>query len=131
MTEPTRKQKIGKMGEDVACEYLRRHGFEVVERNYWKKWGEIDIVAKKDHTLHFVEVKTVSHAPPHDAKGDHYEPEEMVHPWKRQRLSRVIQTYVLDKKVPDETEYQIDIIAVYLDMDTHKAHVHLLPDVEV
>ena len=53
-------QNIGKIGEETACKFLMKHGYQIVLRNYWKKWGEIDIVAKKDKTTHFVEVKTVS-----------------------------------------------------------------------
>ena len=42
-------------------------------------------------------------------------------PWKLKRLARVIQTYLLDKKVPHETEWQIDVIAVFLDTKNEKA----------
>ena len=53
-------QEIGRLGEDLAVKYLEQKDFGVIERNYWKKWGEIDIIAKKDDILHFVEVKAVS-----------------------------------------------------------------------
>jgi len=39
-------RKTGNLGEDLACRYLKIKGFEIIERNYWKKYGEIDIVAK-------------------------------------------------------------------------------------
>ena len=58
--EPTEKQKIGQIGEDCACRYLVERGFKIIERNYLKKWGEIDIIAKKKKKIHFVEVKAVS-----------------------------------------------------------------------
>ena len=54
----TRKE-VGALGEDVACEYLRRHGFSICARNFVRKTGELDIIAEKENTLHFVEVKTV------------------------------------------------------------------------
>ena len=57
---PTDKQILGKTGEDYACDYLRKSGYIVVERNYLKKWGELDIIAKKNKKLHFIEVKSVS-----------------------------------------------------------------------
>ena len=50
-------QKIGQVGEDIACKFLMKHGFTVLERNYTKKWGEIDIIAQKEDVLYFVEVK--------------------------------------------------------------------------
>ena len=52
--------EIGRLGEDIACRFLKEKGFKVVERNYWKKWGEIDIVAEKEGVLRFIEVKTVT-----------------------------------------------------------------------
>ena len=55
----TQKQKIGDLGEGIACNYLKNKGFKVIDRNYWKPWGEIDIIVKKQGIIHFVEVKTV------------------------------------------------------------------------
>ena len=55
-----RKQKIGKIGEEKACSYLKRHGFELLERNYRIRGGEIDIVTKDGDELVFVEVKTTT-----------------------------------------------------------------------
>lgn len=40
-------QKIGELGENVACKFLMKHGFTILERNYTKKWGEIDVIALK------------------------------------------------------------------------------------
>ncbi|MEG1609178.1 MAG: YraN family protein [Clostridia bacterium] len=51
-------RKVGIEGETLACEYLQNKGFEIVERNFSCKLGEIDIVAKKENLLAIVEVKT-------------------------------------------------------------------------
>jgi len=52
--------ETGKLGEDVACEFLVENGFRVLARNVRNKWGEIDVVAQdRDKTLVFVEVKTI------------------------------------------------------------------------
>lgn len=48
----------GKNGEDLACEYLKKQGYAVIERNFRIKGGEIDIIAKDGQYLIFVEVKT-------------------------------------------------------------------------
>ena len=48
----------GTIGEDKACAYLRTQGFEIVDRNVYSKFGEIDIIAIKSEVLHFVEVKS-------------------------------------------------------------------------
>lgn len=56
----TKKSEIGKSGEDMACEYLVNKRFTIIERNFRKKWGEIDIIAKDlKGVLVFVEVKTI------------------------------------------------------------------------
>ncbi|MEA3330695.1 MAG: YraN family protein [Campylobacterota bacterium] len=48
----------GNLAEDKACEFLYDHGFMIVERNFYSRFGEIDIIAVKDEILHFVEVKS-------------------------------------------------------------------------
>jgi len=80
----TVKKKIGNLGEDIACRFLVKHGYSVLERNYWKKWGEIDIIAKKSKRLYFIEVKSVSCENIADVsrETDTYRPEENVHPKK-------------------------------------------------
>lgn len=124
MSNKTDKQIIGNLGEDLACKFLMKQGFKIVDRNYRKKWGEIDIVAEKNNILHFIEVKTVSH----NVSPETWQPEENVHPWKQKRLARAIQTYLLEKNVSDETDpendgesWRIDILAVFLDFNTRKA----------
>ena len=51
------KKLIGQWGEDQACEYLRRHGYRIIGRNYSCRFGEIDVIAAKRGFLAFVEVK--------------------------------------------------------------------------
>ncbi len=118
----TQKQKIGEIGESVACEFLMKHNFLIKDRNYRKKWGEIDIVAGKDKILHFIEVKTVSRITEH-------QPEENVHLWKQKRLARAIRTYLLEKKIPEETEWQLDVMAIFLDFKTRRAKVRITENV--
>lgn len=52
------KQKIGKLGEDIACKYLQNLGYKIISRNYFCKFGEIDIIAKDNLEYVFIEVKT-------------------------------------------------------------------------
>lgn len=147
--EKTQKQKIGQLGEDIACKFLVKQGYTILERNYWKKWGEIDVVAQKGDILHFIEVKTVGHKDSRETPSNSplsrgrmwgsYQPEDNVHPWKLKRLSRVIQTYLLSKKVSDlpsevltkegEIRWQVDIMAVFLDFNTRKAKIRVTEDI--
>lgn len=121
--------QTGKIGEEIACKFLMKHGYEIVERNYDKKWGELDIIAEKQGVLHFVEVKTVSRG---TSEGSN--PEEMVHRDKQKRLARAIQTY-LSGNVPRETcreygvEWQFDIIAVFLDQNAKQARIRHSPNI--
>lgn len=52
-------KKIGDLGENIATVFLEKRGFEIVDRNYRNKIGEIDIVAQKDGFYHIIEVKTL------------------------------------------------------------------------
>ena len=53
-----RRSQLGRLGEQLAAEHLVRRGFQIVERNYRTRWGELDIVAFDGQTLAFCEVKT-------------------------------------------------------------------------
>ena len=118
---------VGKLGEDLACRFLEERGFKVLERNYWKKWGEIDIVAqekslfrKRETAVHFVEVKAVAREINEDGvirETRHgFQPEDAIHPWKIKRLKRAIQSYLLEKNLQD-SNWQFDIVAVFVDQD--------------
>jgi len=105
--------ETGVLGEAIAQKLLISKNFKIIELNYWKKWGEIDIIAEKvtRGTLitHFIEVKSTLRAP--DTDVDAYNPIDHVHNKKIKRLKRVIQTYILDRKTK---EWQFDVIVVYI-----------------
>jgi len=124
-------QKIGELGENVACMFLMKHGFKVLERNYTKKWGEIDIVAQKGNKLYFVEVKAVSCVTLPDLSTDdpnRKRPEENMHPWKLKRLSRVVETYLISKRVGN-TPWQFDLLLVFLDLKNRTARIKTIENV--
>ncbi len=128
----SKKQIIGEMGENIAVKFLMKHGFLILERNYTKKWGEIDIVAKKREKLYFIEVKSVSRSNIENVSqetSDNYRAEDNMHPWKLQRLSRTIQTYLLSRKIPEEVTWQVDLLVVYLDLKNKKARVKVVSDI--
>ena len=122
----TEKQNVGNIGENIACRFLEKRGFRVVERNYRKKWGEIDIIAEKDNILHFVEVKT-NRVDFSESLG--YRPEESVRLWKKQRMSRAIRTYFAERRIPDDKEFEIDVAAVLLDPRRKKAMIKFIKNV--
>lgn len=124
-------QKIGELGEDVACKFLIKHGFSVLERNYTRKWGEIDIIAKKDNKRYFIEVKSVSCVTlPVFSDDDPFirRPEENMHPWKLKRLRRVVETYLINQRL-GFVEWQFDLLLVYLDLEQKKARVRKIENI--
>jgi putative endonuclease len=116
------KSKIGAIGENTIAQYLLKRGFKIIERNYRKKWGEIDIVAEKDGIIHFVEVKT--------GEPDGIRPEENITPFKIHQLKRIIQTYLFDKGIAPEADFQIDAAIVLLDFNAQKAKIRFIEDIQ-
>ena len=128
----SKSQKTGEMGENIAVRFLVKQGFTILDRNYTKKWGELDIVAQKDNKLHFVEVKSVSRETLTNVTPetlDQYHPEDNMHPWKLKRLARTIQTYLLSQKVLEEKEWQVDLVVVFLALKDKKARVKMVSDI--
>jgi len=124
------KRKLGNIGEDVAVNKLKNDGFAILNRNYLKKWGEIDIVARgTDGLIHFIEVKSVSRATlSNGAKGNvahgTFRPEENVTREKLIKLQRVIQSWLLEYKY--DGEWQIDVASVALDTKRRVGRVEMI-----
>ena len=114
----TFKQQFGDLGEQIAEKYLEKNHYKILQRNFQKPWGEIDIIAKKGNDIIFIEVKTKS------AGKDNYGlPEEEVNYWKQKKLIRTAETYLIENGLIDDLNYQIDVIAVVLDWKTRKANL--------
>ena len=75
-----KSKTIGNLGEIIVSNYLNNRGFKIIERNYLKKWGEIDVIAERGGTIHFVEVKSISCSV--EDTREWFRPEENVHPQK-------------------------------------------------
>lgn len=127
-------QKIGELGEDVSCKFLLKRGFSILDRNYTKKWGELDIVAKKDEKIYFIEVKSKSvDSGFFDDKfkketGETTAPEDNMHIWKLKRLRRVVETYMISKRL-GAVEWQFDLFVVYLDIEKRRARVRVVDNI--
>lgn len=75
----------GDIAEEQACEYLRKRGFSIIDRNVSSRFGEIDIIAMKDEVIHFIEVKS----------GITYESAiENITPTKVDRILKTAQVYM-------------------------------------
>ena len=108
------RKRVGKIGEDIACQFLERKGFKILERNYRKPWGEIDIIAERAGIVRFLEVKAVSRENlGDDSREMDYRPEEMATREKLMKVARTAELYMQAKK--DKREFQVDVVGVILD----------------
>ena len=129
------KNQVGAYGEQIALNYLKNKGFTVLDINYLKKWGELDIVAretvKNKQILHFVEVKTVSYetkaALTKAVTQETWSPEDNVHFKKIQRMNRTIESWLSENNC--DLDWQIDIAAVRIVPREKYASVKYIPNI--
>jgi len=86
---------LGKQGEEIATELLEKNGYQILQKNFRCKIGEIDIIALDQNTLVFVEVKT-------RWTKEYGLPEEAITPWKIRKIARVGEYYkLMHPKLPE------------------------------
>jgi len=115
----SKTQKIGKLGENIVCQHLISKGFLIIDRNFTRKWGEIDVVAKKQGITHFIEVKSVS-------CESFLRPEDQMTTLKQRKMIRVINSYIA---IHDMGNWVFDVACVYIDSINRKARVKIINDV--
>jgi putative endonuclease len=103
--DPPSTREIGQRGEKVARWYLEKHGYQILETNWWAagRWGELDIVAWHDNTLIGVEVKSYP--------AGEMTPAEALRPRKRSRLARLIKQYAKLKRRFD-CSLRVDLVVI-------------------
>lgn len=98
------RQKIGQWGEELAAKKLRSDGFVILEQNYHTPYGELDLVARRDHLVVFVEVKTRT-------TQTFGQPEDSVTPRKRDHILQSIDYYLQNH--PDlDCDWRVDVAAI-------------------
>ncbi len=90
----------GLKAEEEACGFLKTLGFEIIERNFFSQFGEIDIIALKKGVLHFIEVKS----------GENFDPIYAITPSKLKKMIKTIRCY-FSQKDPN-SDFCIDAIIV-------------------
>ena len=90
----TYKKTVGDFGEDLVEEYLRNKGYDILDRNFRKSFGEIDIIARIDEIVVFVEVKTRKNK-------DFANPSEAVTISKQQKIVKASQAYLMENDLTD------------------------------
>lgn len=99
----TQRQQFGTDSESMAVNYLKENGYQIIERNYRTKIGEIDIIAKDGDTIVFVEVKA--------RKSRAYNPKEAVTNSKKRKISMVA-LYYLKSTRQINVRARFDVVAI-------------------
>lgn len=103
------KQLLGQKGEEAAQAYLVQKGYRILERNFRLPQGELDIIAKKAGRIIFVEVKTIK-------QQNGFQAQDHINKAKRRKLLKLAELYLLSQGLDLGAAYQIDIIAVEMDI---------------
>lgn len=105
MSDPVNKRKVGSHYEERAAEFLENQGYEILERNYRNRGGEIDIIARDGDYLAFVEVKYRRDKGRGGALA-------AVHLPKQQRISKAALLYRMQKKIPEDAPCRFDVVGI-------------------
>lgn len=102
------KISTGKLGEEHIAKWLEQHGYQILERNYHSRFGEIDIIAQQGPYIAFVEVKT-------RATNSQVSPFEAITPQKQRKILATAKIYL--NQNPTSLQPRFDAAAVYLQGD--------------
>jgi len=118
MNRGTWNRQVGKKGEEAALRFLKRKGYRILQKNYVCKMGEVDLIAKENDTLVFIEVKTrtsTTFGPPQLA----------VNAAKQVQLSQAALCFLKENKLED-VRARFDVIAILLGPEGEK--IELIQD---
>lgn len=116
--DKTTGKEFGFLAENIAARHLESKGYEVIERNYRRPWGEIDLIAKSDDVVVFVEVKANSRG-----FAGNFEPELRVDHRKVAKIARTAQLYLGDDPKASDIEWRVDVVSVTFDELAKKAKI--------
>lgn len=124
-------QKTGKLGEDLAVKWLLDNGHTILDRNIRTNHGEIDLVSEQEGITHFIEVKSAKCSITQSGEGytasvSSIRPEENMTRHKLGKLLSTIEMYLEERSVG---EWQVDLVAVYVDEDKKLAKCEFFENV--
>ena len=117
--------EFGFLAENLAARYLEKKGYTILDLNYRKPWGEIDIIASKEGILVFVEVKANRKI----IAG--FEPELRANSSKIVKVVRSARSYLAEKRYSPLQEWQIDVISIGLDEPRDMAKIRHFKNIDV
>ncbi len=103
--------ELGRLGEELAVEFLRKNGYDILETNWVFQKAEIDIIAQKENIIAVIEVKTRSSI-------DFGLPQDFVKPAKIQLLVKAVNEYIISNDL--DADVRFDIIAISKEDKTYK-----------
>lgn len=118
--QPSGRQAIGQLGEKLAAEFLKKNGAEVIDKNFYTRFGELDLIAKLGNEILFCEVKTRTSA-------EYGYPELAVGREKIDHLTKAIGIYLTEKRL--DNFWRLDVLAVELDAVKRSARIRWFKDV--
>lgn len=99
------RRRLGSVYEERAAAYLQKQGYQILERNFRCRLGEIDLIAEDCGTLVFLEVK-------YRKSGRYGSPAEAVTPAKQRTICRVADFYRMSRRVPESKGCRFDVVAI-------------------
>lgn len=118
IVEPPHTRTKGTKGEQLAVNFLKKKGYTILQRNYRRRNGEIDIVCYDHGSIAFVEVKT--------RYSDTYGPPELsVTEAKKRQIIKVASQYVADKRI-EGTSLRFDVVSIFFSPDKKHPKINLL-----
>jgi len=118
----TYKVALGRYGEQLAAEFLVRHGYQITGRNYYTNFGELDLIAENSDEILFCEVKTRT-------SSDFGYPEEAVNYFKQRHLFKAIQLYLNHYQV--NKFWRLDIISIEINRSQKHARIRQFKNIQV
>jgi len=110
------RQKVGWFGQQIAKQFLKSKGWEVLAENYYVKGGEIDLAIRRDNIVRLIEVKTRT-------TTGYGQPQEAINFVKVARLTIAAQKFMFAKGWLGKVPFQIDGLAVFIDKPRGKVYV--------
>lgn len=127
----TSRRAIGEWGETLAQQFLERHGYTIVTRNFFTRWGEIDIIARQGDTWIFIEVKLRTVRV--DMQGQWAgSAERAITHTKKQHWIKAVRAFCFANEIsPEHTAIRFEQISVYLNRATERVRIikYILPNV--
>jgi len=104
------RQKIGRIGEELALKYYAEHGYGVIDKNWRRKFAEIDLIVGNGQEIIFVEVKT--------RRSKNYGWGELAVGFrKKQKIKHAIDLFLLENEIYKEMNIRFDVLVVELGTD--------------